>query len=136
MSTDDLLRKFSDIEDLPVSEELLGAYLEGTLSGAEMREIRNIIDTEPLFAELYCGLSGADDILPGRDFPGAFHETDYMDMGAMALPEIPECPVGDMDVCKPFISSEYIPDDWMIPDEGHGDMPESPYLHDDFTSEI
>lgn len=132
MNTDDLLHKFSDIEDLPVSEELLGAYLEGGLSGAEIREVCNIIDTEPSFAGLYRGLSETDDILPDRDFPGVFHEMEYMDMGAMALPEIPECPLGDMDVCKPFISSESIPDDWMVPEEGHGDI----YLHDDFNSEI
>ena len=37
------LNKFDDLEDLPVSEEMLGAYLEGNLHGAEFREDRKSV---------------------------------------------------------------------------------------------
>lgn len=37
------LNKFDDLEDLPVSEEMLGAYLEGNLHGAEFREVQNYV---------------------------------------------------------------------------------------------
>lgn len=30
---EELLSRFNDIQNLPVSEEMLGAYLEGTLRG-------------------------------------------------------------------------------------------------------
>lgn len=43
MISDELLSKFDRIEDLPVSEEMLGAYLEGNLHGSEFREIQNYI---------------------------------------------------------------------------------------------
>lgn len=43
MISDELLNKFDRIEDLPVSEEMLGAYLEGNLHGSEFREIQNYI---------------------------------------------------------------------------------------------
>lgn len=40
---DDIINRFDDIQDLPVSEEMLGAYMEGNLRGAEIREIQNLI---------------------------------------------------------------------------------------------
>lgn len=39
MINDDLLRKFDSIDDLPVSEELLGAYLEGNVNPIERSHI-------------------------------------------------------------------------------------------------
>lgn len=51
MINDDLLSKFERIEDLPVSEEMLGAYLEGNLRGAEMREVQNLINADNFVAE-------------------------------------------------------------------------------------
>ncbi len=41
---DDLLNKFSSIHDLPISEEKLGAYLDGSLDNATMLELDPIID--------------------------------------------------------------------------------------------
>lgn len=47
MIDDELLSKFDRIEDLPVSEEMLGAYLEGNLDDAESLEISSIVDSNP-----------------------------------------------------------------------------------------
>lgn len=35
--------RFDDLQDLPISEELLGAYIEGNLHGAEFREVENLL---------------------------------------------------------------------------------------------
>ena len=37
------INKFDDLLDLPISEEMLGAYLEGNLHGSEFREVNNFI---------------------------------------------------------------------------------------------
>jgi len=39
----DLQDKFDELNDLPISEELLGAYAEGNLRGAEFREVENLL---------------------------------------------------------------------------------------------
>lgn len=38
--------KFDDLNDLPISEELLGAYAEGNLRGAEFREVQNLLSED------------------------------------------------------------------------------------------
>lgn len=40
------INKFDDIEDLSISEEMLGAYLEGNLHGSEFREVHNFIQSD------------------------------------------------------------------------------------------
>lgn len=41
--------KFDELNDLPISEELLGAYIEGSLRGPEFREIESLLsDDAPL----------------------------------------------------------------------------------------
>lgn len=47
MIDEELLSKFDRIQDLPVSEEMLGAYLEGNLSDSESIEVSTMIDTNP-----------------------------------------------------------------------------------------
>lgn len=44
MINDDLLNKFDNIEDLPVSEEILGAYIEGNLQDDERTEVVSFIN--------------------------------------------------------------------------------------------
>lgn len=49
MIDDELLSKLDSIEDLPISEEMLGAYLEGNLDFYESSEIKSLIsDNMPL----------------------------------------------------------------------------------------
>lgn len=44
MINDELLAKFDRIQDLPVSEEMLGAYMEGNLQDSERMEVDSWID--------------------------------------------------------------------------------------------
>ncbi len=46
MIDEELLNKFDRIQDLPVSEEILGAYLEGNLGPYESELVRNEIDSD------------------------------------------------------------------------------------------
>lgn len=46
MISDELLNKFDHIEDLPVSEEMLGAYLEGTLDPFESANVESEISSD------------------------------------------------------------------------------------------
>ncbi len=43
MIPDHLLKKINSLADLPLSEELLGTYLEGNLRGSELREVQSMI---------------------------------------------------------------------------------------------
>lgn len=46
MISDELLNKFDNIEDLPISEEMLGAYMEGKLDAATSAFVEyNLIDS-------------------------------------------------------------------------------------------
>ncbi len=49
MISDELLNKFDRIEDLPVSEEILGAYLEDNLSAVENLQIEQQFIVNPEF---------------------------------------------------------------------------------------
>lgn len=52
MISDELLNKFDSIEDLPVSEEMLGAYIEGNILSSEIGEIETILDENPYLKDL------------------------------------------------------------------------------------
>lgn len=52
MIDDDLLSKFDCIEDLPVSEEMLGAYLEGNLYPYEVYDVESAIQKSDYLNEL------------------------------------------------------------------------------------
>ena len=43
MIDDNLLAKFDRIQDLPVSEEMLGAYMEGNVDSCEASQIESVI---------------------------------------------------------------------------------------------
>lgn len=46
MMDDELMNRFDRIEDLPISEEMLGAYLEGRLSSAERELVQSEINLD------------------------------------------------------------------------------------------
>lgn len=56
---DDIIKRFDDIQDLPVSEELLGAYLEKNVSNSELATIEFYIEENPIIFDI---IEGADDI--------------------------------------------------------------------------
>lgn len=52
MIDEELMSKFDRIQDLPVSEEMLGAYLEGTLDFYEMEDLSNIANNDPMLQSI------------------------------------------------------------------------------------
>lgn len=46
----EILQEFDGIQELPVSEETIGAYLEGKLAGADLRDVHNLLNSDD---ELY-----------------------------------------------------------------------------------
>ena len=52
MINDELLAKFDRIQDLPVSEEMLGAYIEGNLDNTESSEIATAIASNEALCDL------------------------------------------------------------------------------------
>ena len=44
--------KLDALMELPISEEMLGAYIEGNLHGSEFREVQNIIEQDSFVADL------------------------------------------------------------------------------------
>lgn len=43
---EELKARFASIQDLPVSEEMIGAYIEGNLNGADLRDVQNFINSD------------------------------------------------------------------------------------------
>ena len=92
MISDELLNKFDRIEDLPVSEEMLGAYLEGNLHGSEFREINNIIHDDSTLFNLVGIVENDIDFINDKNYSvgtelGSLYE--YNDVLAdFSLPEI------------------------------------------------
>ena len=52
--------KLDALMELPVSEEMLGAYVEGNLHGSELREVQNIVEKDSFVADL---ISSTDDVM-------------------------------------------------------------------------
>lgn len=52
MIDEELMSKFDRIQDLPVSEEMLGAYLEGNLDFYEMQDLSNIANNDPMLQSI------------------------------------------------------------------------------------
>lgn len=49
---DELVSRFDSIQDLPISEEQLGAYLEGNLNLYEMEELGHIVKQDPMLQSI------------------------------------------------------------------------------------
>ena len=64
---ENLAYKFGDIADLPVSEELLGAYLEGNWDDFDAATVEAAISESPDLGGLVDGISDVDDILADMD---------------------------------------------------------------------
>jgi len=80
----ELISRFNDIQDLPVSEEMLGAYCEGTLDGMEAAEVRDCISDSADVGELM------GDVVSSivQEEPFSLHPTAAA-FGDMDLPDVP-----------------------------------------------
>lgn len=89
--------KLDSLMELPISEEMLGAYLEGNLHGAELREVQNIVEKDSFVADL---ISSTDDVMQmNNDLSNPWADTiaddfndngdfQLMDSDSFVLPEI------------------------------------------------
>lgn len=82
MTNDELLVKFDRIKDLPVSEEMLGAYMEGTLDDKSLPAMEGVI----LNNESVQGLLNSD---IESDSVSLFDDIQY-DMVNMDMIELPD----------------------------------------------
>lgn len=57
MIDDELLNKFDRIQDLPVSEEMLGAYMEGNLNSNEYAQIDSMFSEDSSLSEFVDDIS-------------------------------------------------------------------------------
>lgn len=69
----DLLSQFNDLQDLPVSEEMLGAYIEGNLDGSEQLFVESSIQQDDSLNDLVAGTN--EDTDSGYDW--SIHDGDY-----------------------------------------------------------
>lgn len=60
MIDENLLNKFNQIEDLPVSEEMLGAYLEGNLDSFESSQIDSLLSNDSQLSNFVDDISHDD----------------------------------------------------------------------------
>lgn len=51
-SYEDIISRFDDIQDLPISEELLGAYLEKNVSNSELESLGFHIEKNPIISDI------------------------------------------------------------------------------------
>ena len=78
MIDEELLSKFDRIKDLPVSEELLGAYVEGTLEGTELDTISNQISSDYSLREVLNGATETNvEDMVGANYPWDIYDGDY-----------------------------------------------------------
>lgn len=119
MIDEELLNKFDRIQDLPVSEEMLGAYMEGNLNDAESILVSNILDSNPDLSLLsYEVESYANDALADSSIidQGDLFTSDFVlptietHQSEMILPTMSD----DMEVVtlfeSPFIADSFAPD--------------------------
>lgn len=74
----DLLLQFEDIQALPISEEMLGAYMEGRLSKSEFDDVAKQVSSNVQLSELFRGVSEIKlDELESADHPWDIYKGDY-----------------------------------------------------------
>lgn len=140
-SLDELISRFKDIRDLPVSEELLGVYVEGNLRGSELREVSNLLRTDDNFSNLVQSVEsdginsdfdsiGSWDLL---DFAG-ITKHDHNNIGQIELPPIEQ-------VCMPLdqsvndvicIANDYLSDAMHIAGDNNDHQGNDSNLNDSF----
>lgn len=59
----EILQKFDGIQELPVSEEAIGAYLEGKLAGADLRDVQNLLNSDDDLYQFIDSLGNTDMVI-------------------------------------------------------------------------
>lgn len=91
MMDNELMNKFDRLEALPISEEMLGAYLENNLHGSESREIKNLINGDTNISDLVSAVEADMDFINELNFSfeNGVEASFYCDeiFGDISLPE-------------------------------------------------
>ncbi len=126
MIDDELLAKFDRVQDLPVSEEMLGTYLEGNLHGAEFREVQNYIHDDSSVSSLIDSVEADMNFINDLDF--SYHQG-HVDaiitedvFSGISLPETTAFEMDSLiDANSPLTEGIILGDDCdnFIDDDGH-----------------
>lgn len=119
MISDELLNKFASIEDLPVSEELLGAYLEGNRDDAECIIVNNAIDSFSDVSAIVIEIQSIENSNP-LGIPDFSIITEVSSIvGDIELPDVSDNILSDSPVCL-LGESSFI--DFQIEDQNFDDI--------------
>lgn len=142
MMNDDLLNKFDRIEDLPVSEEVLGAYFEGNLQDSERVEVDSWINHDQALRSLVDDCAGStlyDDAFSRSDstaldeigYPpeDCFHDA-FRDIGFSSLDSVDIF----MEQANELLSGFYSDGLWSSDDWGTNDFGNFSEMDDSFSS--
>lgn len=66
----ELLQQFDDIQEFPINEEIVGAYVEGNLAGAELRDLQNFLNSDDYLYHVVNDINNTDMVLKNNiSFP-------------------------------------------------------------------
>lgn len=137
---DELIQRFDDIPQMPVSDEVIGAYLEGNLNLHEMEAVGDIIDGTPSLHSLVEDIAAEivgfdeDDALMPFDHSNDGAMDDYSDGLLVASSDAPEIVDFDPDYAGDgFISGIAIDDTGIQYGMTYYD---SGYSHDDLNFDL
>lgn len=66
----ELLQQFDDIQEFPINEEIVGAYVEGNLAGAELRDLQNFLNSDDYLYHIVNDINNTDMVLDNNiSFP-------------------------------------------------------------------
>lgn len=100
MIVDELLAKFNRIQDLPVSEEMLGAYAEGSVTDSEQMLVSSIADSSPEISALLCEVEDLGEMLTSNSQD--LNQNDLMVVSVQELPNVDDYSFADNFKETPF----------------------------------
>ena len=106
--------KFDFIEDLPVSEEMIGAYLEGNLLGSEMRDMQNLISEDFLISNIIDEVEVSNPL--DLNFTSEFTATNNDEMGLNDIDTPFELPAIEIQVTTDYLTEAIVTE--VIPSNG------------------
>ena len=99
MIDDDLINKFDSIEDLPISEEMLGAYLEGNLDDAESIFVNNAINSFSDVSEIVLEIPVIENLAMLEILDYDFSAEIFSIMSDVELPNISDNILNNTSIC-------------------------------------
>ncbi len=132
MTDEKLLNKFDRIQDLPVSEEILGAYLEGNLSPSEIFDVESAIQEYDYLCDLVDSNTEYD--------TGIDNISIDSNLGDLELPIIPDDSYIELDLAYSsfpetedfdYIATCAIDDQYLHDDSYDDDSIDNPFEDDD-----